>query len=110
MQAQKSPVFPVGLTISTAVGKLMSQKSVDRDRVTINGEKDTFLALFAEPYTEFEIPHPGLQNKTWTHVYSYFVEVDKNSCAQVPQLLASFPSKGLEPTGLFFGHPSLRPH
>ena len=88
----------------------MSQESADRDRVTINREKDAFSALFAEPDAEFEIPHPGLQKKTWTHVSSYFVEVDENSCGQVPRLLASFPSKGLKPTGLFFGHPSLRPH
>src|ERR1700678_4414048 len=48
----------------------MSQESADCDCVTITWENETFSFLIPELDAQFEIPHPGLQKKTWTHVSS----------------------------------------
>src|ERR1700678_3930746 len=58
---------------------------------------------------QFEIPHPGLQKKTWTHVSSYFVEVDKNLCS-CSMALGFFPLKDKNQLGIIFGISSFRPH
>jgi hypothetical protein len=87
----------------------MSQESADCDHVTITWENERFSFLIPEPDARFEIPHPGLQKKTWMHVSSYFVEVDKNLCLD-SLALGFFPLKDKNQLGIIFGTSSFRPH
>src|ERR1700679_3466331 len=92
-----------------AMRRSMSQESADCDRVTITWENKTFFFLIPELDAQFEIPHPGLQKKTWTHVSSYFVEVDKNLCS-CSMALGFFPLKDKNQLGIIFGTSSFRLH